>query len=191
MFVTRSKLRLLSVATLAGLVLATGTASAVPAKVANTTVIATGLQVTGPAVFVADGGHVPVTVKGKQGDTHQVFQVLDYAGNPILSVPPFGGPAVLGDNFRVFAPGQVFGQAATIWLNGSVTLGGVQSNSTSQGGVTLYSGSADPNVSPPSTLVSAAAGGNPAAYRRFVDGDRYFRSNGTDYVWLNGLWVAH
>lgn len=38
----------------------------------------------------------------------QVFEIFDQFGNPIFTVPTAGGPAVLGDNFSVFRPGDVF-----------------------------------------------------------------------------------
>src|SRR2546421_12767596 len=38
----------------------------------------------------------------------QSLEVFDGFGNPIFSIPPAGGPAVYGDNFRVTPPGDVF-----------------------------------------------------------------------------------
>lgn len=150
--------------------------SASPAEA--TTVFTTGIQVNGPVVVNSDGGHIGVLITGKQNSSYQLFEVDDYAHNPIFSVPPYGGPAVLGDNFRIFAPTQIFGQAATLWMDGSLTLGQVQADGSNQGGVTFYSGAADPNVSPP-----AHAG------HAFNAGDRYFRSNGATYVFLSGTWT--
>lgn len=155
------------------------------------TVSGWGSQFTGPIIVNQDAaGHVGLIVNANaNAGTAQVATFFDHAGNPIFSIPPYGGPAVFGDNFRLFAPGQVFEAALTLWLNGSITLGGVQQGGLAQGGVTLYSGAADPTVTPPSTLTSAAAGGNPAVYRAFMPGDRYWRSNGETYVYLGGVWV--
>jgi hypothetical protein len=150
----------------------------------------TGLTVTGPSVLLGDTSHVPLTVKGKQGSTQQLGIFLDWAGNPIFSVPPYGGPATFGDNMRMFHPGSVYNHSLQLNYDGSVTLGqqvGTDANPVWQGGVTLYSGSADPNVTPPVHHKNDAAGA--VTDRPLVDGDRYFRSDGNTYAYLGGTWV--
>lgn len=154
-----------------------------PAKPAATRVlgaVTSGLTVNGKTTL-----NGPVTVNS-DGSNSQSFQVFDHAGNPIFTVPPFGGPAVLGDNFRLIYHGQIFNQALTLWQDGSITLGQSVGDPRdpadpvrNQGGPTLYGGSADPNVTPP-----AHAGHD------FVQGDRYFRTNGDTLAYLGGVWVV-
>lgn len=54
------------------------------------------------------------------GGTPGQIQIFDYLGAPIFVIPAAGGPAVLGDNFRVFAGGEVFNHEISLRLDGTV-----------------------------------------------------------------------
>lgn len=138
----------------------------------------TALTVTGPGQFNSDGSAIAVRITGKQGSSAQLLTVEDFNKIPIFVVPPAGGPAVFGDQFRMFSPGNVFEPSLILWMDGSITLGGTQPGGSRQGGVTLYSGSADPREAPPGHLGHS-----------FTTGDRYFRSDGTDWVYVGNAWT--
>jgi hypothetical protein len=49
----------------------------------------------------------------------QIFMVTDHNGAPIFAIGVAGGPAVFGDNFRVFAGGEVFNHEISLRLDGT------------------------------------------------------------------------
>lgn len=133
-----------------------------------------------------------LVVRGVANGTGQIFQIFDPFGNPIFSVPPFGGPSVFGDNLRVFHPGSVFNQSLTLHFDGSITVGqqvGSDAAPVNQGGPTIYGGSADPNAKPP-VHQQADATGQPVN-RPLVVGDWYLRSGAGYglYVWTGSRWL--
>lgn len=142
-------------------------------------------QLTNPGV---DG----LVVRGVANGTGQLVQVFDHAGNPIFSVPPFGGPAVFGDDLRLFPTGSVFGQSLTLRFDGSITLGqqvGSDASPVQQGGPSVYGGNADPNLKPPAHWRVDATGAVVA--RPFVVGDWYLRSGAGYglYAWTGSAWL--
>lgn len=147
-----------------------------------------GLTATAPLVLHGDPSHVPLTVQAGPGSSAQLIEVRDENGAPIFSVPPFGGPAVYCDNLRVTAR-DIFNANVTLWWNGSITL------NQQHGGVTLYSGTDDPNVTPPLTDTSCTP---PAAPRGFRPGDRDLQSGCSStvptqcyrtWVWDGSVWI--
>lgn len=159
---------------------------------ASSTTFPSGVEVDGPLVVNSDGGHVGLLLTGRSGSTYQLLEVDDYLHNPIFSVPPFGGPAVFGDNVRIFHPSAVFGQSITFHFDGSITIGqqvGSDAAPVQQGGPTIYGGSADPNVTPPVHQQENSAGAVVA--RPLVLGDWYLRSGAAAglYVWTGSTWL--
>lgn len=61
-------------------------------------------------------GNSQVTSPG----TDHPLAIFDHLGAPIFVVPKAGGPALTGDNFRVFDGGEVFNHEISLRMNGTV-----------------------------------------------------------------------
>lgn len=89
-------------------------AALLPAAVVLTVV---GLGVVSPPAHA--GSVSPVYVCSAFPCTNsQTLETFDHNGAPIFSVPEYGGPAVYGDNFRVFAPGADIRNTAQVTFSG-------------------------------------------------------------------------
>lgn len=77
-------------------------------------------------IWVMDMGTVldrdGIRIYGPQGQTgsSQILIVLDYLGAPIFAIPAAGGPSVFGDDFRIFAGGDIFNPEIALRKNGAV-----------------------------------------------------------------------
>jgi hypothetical protein len=71
-----------------------------------TQLAASGAAFVSPAVLRQLLSEVALTIIGGP-NLAQIFQVVDRNLAPIFTIPTDGGPAVLGDRFRVFRPGSV------------------------------------------------------------------------------------
>lgn len=147
-----------------------------------------GLTATAPVVLHGDSGHPAgltvdrgVEILAAPDSSAQLLEVKDQNGAPIMSVPPFGGLAVYCDEIRVTAH-DIFNANVTLHWNGSITL------NQQHGGVTIYSGTDDPNLAPPLTDTSCTA---PASPRGVHPGDRYFQTgcSSADPTQCYGTWV--
>lgn len=78
------------------------------------------------AFSVIDLGNEPtrhgIVIYGSSNATpgSQLMVLFDHLGAPIFTVPVAGGPSVLGDNFRIFAGGEVFSHEVSLRLDGTV-----------------------------------------------------------------------
>src|SRR6266542_583782 len=179
--------------------LAVGTAAGHTSATSDDRPVARALTAVGNSLTVngtvringTDSGDALTIKTGVVGQRHGLL-VVDKDNAPIFVVPGYGGPATLGDNYREFHPGAIFaGHSLILRYDGSITLGqqvGSDANPVQQGGVTLYSGAADPNIQPPAHEQTDAHGA--VVTRPFYNGDRYFRANGDTLVYLDGTWVV-
>lgn len=79
--------------------------------------------------------------------TGQALQVFDHLGSPIFVIPAAGGPAVLGDNFRVFAGGEVFNHIIKLRVDGTIQL--AQGDAAGGAGVLAIGTAASPPTAKP------------------------------------------
>ena len=63
-----------------------------------------------------------LSLRGRRASTGNLLSVVDYTNAPIFVVPVAGGPAVFGDNFRVFNGGNVFDPTIKLRLDGTVQM---------------------------------------------------------------------
>lgn len=66
-----------------------------------------------PGTQLPDGQLVYICSQVPCAD-NQELEVFDTYGNPIFSVGEYGGASVFGDNFAVYAPGNVWTPAMTV-----------------------------------------------------------------------------
>lgn len=78
------------------------------------------------AFWVIDLGAEPtrhgvvIYTSSDDSPTSQGLMVLDHLGAPIFAVAKAGGPAVFGDNFRVFPGGDVLNHEVSLRLDGTI-----------------------------------------------------------------------
>lgn len=141
------------------------------------------ISTTGANVMVQPtSGAEALKIIGGNG-LYQIVQVFDFFGNPIFTIPTAGGPAVFGDDFRVFAPGDIFNAVFKI-LGGTssgltATSGGFKSGHGA-GEMAVFFGTGAPVI-----------GGNPDTVA--ANGDVYVRKDGGTGSFLyqvrGGVWV--
>jgi len=116
----------------------------------------------------------------------QIFEVFDQNLAPIFTIPTAGGPAVLGDRFSVFPPGDVFNPSfrtlSATADNTANNASGIQVGHGTSGGMCLYFGTGAPSAVYPKTS------GMPQ------NGSFYFQADGgaltTIYQARAGAWVG-
>jgi hypothetical protein len=120
-------------------------------------------------------GKIALAIRGIVGGTNHLLQIVDYKNQPIFVVPVAGGPAVLGDNFRVFGVGDILNALVQLRVDGSVRLAKGDLGGSS-GALAIGNATTTPTVPPDGTNTIDGMTSNPGVVIFAKNGRAYFQT---------------